>query len=233
MRYPGHADKKSFRIFLGISAVAYAALLIPLYVRDGALPRPGAAPSMVAASAIPQKLAPAEPAEPSAPSEPAEPVLEEPPPPTTAVFTVDRYDPSRDPAVDLEETLVRARDEEKHVLVLVGGAWCLWSRALEVYIRENEETAAALGRDYLVMKVNYSQANENRIFIESLEEIQAIPHFFVLDSEGNLLHSQATGPLEKGPAYNTEAVIAFLADWTPAKKTGELVKTAESGENDN
>ena len=41
-----------------------------------------------------------------------------------SVYFVGEYDPARDPAADLDEALLIAQEERKHVLLVVGGDWC-------------------------------------------------------------------------------------------------------------
>lgn len=65
------------------------------------------------------------------------------------------------------------------------------------------------------MKVNYSPENKNEEFLSNYPKIQGYPHFFVLDENGKLLHSQDTGKLEEGKNYNAQKFIDFLKLWTP------------------
>ena len=41
------------------------------------------------------------------------------------------------------------------------------------------------------------------------------PHFFVLDGQGKLLHSQDTAELEKGKSYRARRFKRFLTRWGP------------------
>jgi thioredoxin-related protein len=132
-------------------------------------------------------------------------------------FTVDVYDPKRNAEDDLTATLTKAKANGKHVLIQIGGDWCGWCHLMSKYFRENEKVASALSKDFLIVKVNYSEENKNEEFLGKFPRISAYPHLFVLDSDGKLLHSQNTADLEEGKGYNEEVVLAFLSKWAPQK----------------
>ncbi len=201
MDLPAHATVKSFRIFAGASAAALLALLIPLYVTGGALPR------SIEKTAAPAEISVAPAAESPAVVEPeARPVFE-------AVYTVDVFDPERDAEADLAMTVERAAAENKRILLEVGGDWCVWTRSMDVFLAENEAVATALGRDFLIMKVNYSQVNDNYEFLRKFIEVSTLPHYLILDPSGNLVHSQETGVFEKGNSYDEASLVAFFTEW--------------------
>jgi thiol:disulfide interchange protein len=136
---------------------------------------------------------------------------------STPVYTVDGYDPERNPAEDLKSAVTRAKKENKRVLVQVGGEWCGWCHRMTKYFADNEKVAAALARDYLILKVNYSEENRNEEFLKELPKIPGYPHLYVYDSSGKLLHSQGTAELEEGKSYSEEAVLKFLEKWAGEK----------------
>ena len=70
-------------------------------------------------------------------------------------------------------------------------------------------------RNFLVMKVNYSDENKNETLLGRFPEIPAYPHYFVLESDGTFLHSQGTGELEEGKSYDEDVFAAFLNRWKP------------------
>ena len=65
------------------------------------------------------------------------------------------------------------------------------------------------------MKVNMSDENDNAEFLSGYPQVPAYPHFFVLDQDGTLLHSQGTGKLEEGQGYDEDLFLAFLKTWSP------------------
>ena len=129
------------------------------------------------------------------------------------VYTVDSYDPKRDPAEDLKATIEKAKSQDKRILVKVGGQWCSWCHLMKKYFQDNPKVAKALADDYLIVLVNYSDDNKNEDFLGTYPKISGYPHLFVLDSDGKLLHSQDTVKLEKGKTYDERAMLTFLKKW--------------------
>ena len=63
------------------------------------------------------------------------------------------------------------------------------------------------------MKVNYSEENQNKEFLSQFPEVPGYPHWFVLDADGKLLHSQPTADLEAGDSYSLPAMLLFVDSW--------------------
>ena len=125
------------------------------------------------------------------------------------------FDPKRDPASDLEMAKVEAQRGGKRILLDVGGEWCSWCHILDKLVEEDAEIRSFRDANFVWMKVNYSEENENKAFLSAYPEIKGYPHLFVLDADGKLLHSQFTGDLEKGKGYDRKKFFAFLKDWAP------------------
>jgi thiol:disulfide interchange protein len=128
------------------------------------------------------------------------------------------FDPKRDPASDLEMAKVEAQRGGKRILLDVGGEWCSWCHILDKLVEEDAEIRSFRDANFVWMKVNYSEENQNKAFLSAYPAITGYPHLFVLDADGNLLHSQFTGDLEKGKGYDRKKFFAFLKDWAPAAK---------------
>jgi thioredoxin-related protein len=128
------------------------------------------------------------------------------------------FDPQRDPARDLETAKVEAQRGSKRILLDVGGEWCSWCHILDKLVEEDAEIRSFRDANFVWMKVNYSEENQNKAFLSAYPEIKGYPHLFVLDADGKLLHSQFTGDLEKGKGYDRKKFFAFLKDWAPAAK---------------
>jgi thioredoxin-related protein len=135
----------------------------------------------------------------------------------SSAYTVDVYDPKRSPEDDLKAAVAKAKPQGKHVLIQVGGDWCGWCHIMSKYFCENQKVAEALTKNFLIVKVKYSEENKNEEFLAKYPHIKGCPHLFVIDSEGKLLHSQNTADLEEGRGYNEDAVLSFLAKWAPKK----------------
>lgn len=135
------------------------------------------------------------------------------------VYSVAKYGPERDAEEDLTMTVRQATQDGKRILLQVGGDWCGWCLTMNAYFHENANVAQALSRDFIIMKVNYSDENQNKKFFKAYPEVRGYPHIFVLDSDGKLLHSQGTGVLEKGGSYSEEALLKFLSKWAPEQSS--------------
>ena len=126
-----------------------------------------------------------------------------------------QFDPARDPVADLETAKVEARRGGKRILLDVGGQWCSWCHLLDAFVVGDAEIRSFRDANYVWMKVNYSEDNENAAFLSRFPAITGYPHLFVLEADGQLLHSQFTGELEKGKGYDRGKFFAFLRQWAP------------------
>ena len=125
------------------------------------------------------------------------------------------YDPMKDPFNDLETAISKTTHSGQRIILEVGGEWCIWCHRLEEFINQNGELKEALHKNYVVVKVNYSEENKNEKFLSQYPKIDGYPHIFVLDADGSLLHSQNTGELEAGKGYDFDKVMTFIAMWKP------------------
>jgi thiol:disulfide interchange protein len=127
--------------------------------------------------------------------------------------TVPKFDPARDAAKDINETITAAKRTNRRVILDVGGEWCGWCHALDRYFVEHEDLRALRDQHYVWLKVNYSPENPNTAVLGRYPGINGYPHLFVLDQDGALVQSQDTSPLEEGPSYNYDRMKAFLLKW--------------------
>ena len=138
-----------------------------------------------------------------------------PPPPTTTGYKpVMVYDASRDPDKDLQDAIAEATRIHKRILMVVGGDWCVYCGMLDNAFDRYASLRKARDENYVTLKVNYSKENPNAIFFSKYPKIPDYPHFFVLDSKGELLHSEPTHHFEHGKTYNAGKIDAFLKKWS-------------------
>lgn len=120
------------------------------------------------------------------------------------------FDETRDPKKDLFDAVETARKENKIILMDVGGDWCIWCRKLDIVFHENEEIAQLLEKYYVILKVNYSKEQKNEDFLSKYPKIPGYPHFFVLNSQGELLLSHNPENFEIDKGYDISKIVEFL-----------------------
>jgi uncharacterized protein YyaL (SSP411 family) len=130
-------------------------------------------------------------------------------------FTV--YNPAADAISDVNEAVVRAKKEGKHVFLQIGGNWCKWCRMFYHFSNENEKVDSLFKADYIIVHINYSKENKNGELLKRLAFPQrfGFPVFVILDASGNRIHTQNTGYLEEGEGYNEKKVVEMLRQWNP------------------
>ncbi|MCY4058627.1 MAG: thioredoxin family protein [Gammaproteobacteria bacterium] len=130
-------------------------------------------------------------------------------------YSVSVYDRERDPNKDLEDTVARATKEDKRILLFVGGDWCGWCKVFERVVRDNESLYRAMGEAFVVMKVDHARWGRNGRFLRRYPKAPGFPHFYVLEKDGSLLHSQGSRELETEDesSYNPESVLLFIDHW--------------------
>ena len=128
------------------------------------------------------------------------------------------YDTLADARNDLRQAIQLAGQENKHVLVQVGGNWCPWCVRLHDFFLSETVIDSVLKADYVLVRINYSKENKNPETMALLEYPQrfGFPALVILDAEGNRLHTQNTAYLEQDKGYNAEKVKGFLLDWNRA-----------------
>lgn len=140
----------------------------------------------------------------------------------SAVFPT--FDPQRNAEKDIENAIAQATKERKRVLIDVGGEWCVWCRRLDSLFINTPELLNYLQQHYVVVKINVSKENRNERVLSRFPKIEGVPHLFVLESNGTLLHSQETGELELPPTfrrkgYDRAKMWEFLKQWSLPQKT--------------
>ena len=135
----------------------------------------------------------------------------------TVIHHQEEFDPKRDAAQDIRSAMVQAQKEHKHILLDVGGQWCIWCCMLDTLYMKNPDLSDYLYRHYIVVKVNVSKENKNTEVLSHYPEVAGYPHLFVLDKNGTF-ESQDTSELELpgGSAvrgHDKAKVFAFLRKW--------------------
>ncbi|MBN1144349.1 MAG: thioredoxin family protein [Bacteroidales bacterium] len=128
------------------------------------------------------------------------------------------YNPMADAKAELAASILQAKDQNKHVLVQVGGNWCPWCIRLHGFFKTEARIDSILNKDYVFVLVNYSKENKNPEALAFLGYPQrfGFPVLLVLDQNGHRLHTQDTGLLELDKGYDPEKIARFLLSWNVA-----------------
>jgi thiol:disulfide interchange protein len=129
----------------------------------------------------------------------------------------EKFDPLRNAAEDLKAAIAKAQKENKRIILDVGGEWCVWCVWMDKFFINNAELAKLRDENFVWLKINMSEENENKEFLSKYPAIEGYPHLFVLEKDGAFLHSQGTAELEEGKTYNIQRFTDFLKKWSPAK----------------
>jgi thiol:disulfide interchange protein len=128
---------------------------------------------------------------------------------------VHTYDPARNAEQDIDAAVREAGRAGKRVLLEVGGEWCIWCHTMDGFFEKNPELLSYREKNFVMLKVNFSEENKNERALSRYPQISGYPHIFVLDRDGKFLHSQDTGQLEEGKSYDLAKFMAFLKQWSP------------------
>ena len=129
------------------------------------------------------------------------------------------YDPSLDGWKQVETAATRAAEAHKQVLVIVGGNWCKWCRALDALTERDPGLHAELAGKFVVVHLNYSKDNKNPDAMEHLghPEKLGFPSLLVVSSRLEVLKAQPSDIFETGdpakPGHDPAKLLAFLERW--------------------
>lgn len=138
---------------------------------------------------------------------------------------VTKFDPARDGAADIQAAVNEATRTHKRVLVDVGGEWCIWCHRMDDFLTEHPSLLKLRDDNFVMVKVNFSEENKNEALIAKYGTVNGYPHIFVLEGDGNFLHSQDTGLLEDGKkSYNLAKYTAFLKTWSPKPNNNRRIR---------
>ena len=131
--------------------------------------------------------------------------------------SVKLYNPDADVASDITKSLVRAKAENKHLFIQIGGNRCPWCVKFHNFCKGNSSIDSLMNKSFVVLKVNYSKENKNLPALKKLGFPQrfGFPVFVILDQTGTRLHTQNSAYLEEGDSYSKKKVLEFLNNWTP------------------
>ncbi|NSL90035.1 DUF255 domain-containing protein [Chitinophaga sp. Mgbs1] len=128
------------------------------------------------------------------------------------------YNPAANAKADIAAAVKKAAAEKKHVLLQIGGNWCIWCKRLYKFVADDADLKAAADKNYVVYHLNYSKENKNLPILKELGYPQrfGFPVLVILDAQGNRLHTQNSGLLESADSYDKKKLMEFFKQWSPA-----------------
>ncbi|MGV2871121.1 thioredoxin family protein [Colwellia sp. E150_009] len=124
------------------------------------------------------------------------------------------YDDQRSPFTDAADALALAKATNRQVLIEIGGNWCSWCHKMDTFLSNNPDVYQTLHSNYVLLKINVSDSNENADFMASLPPVLGYPHMYVSNAHGKMLLSKDTAELLAGADYSKEYWLTFLNQWS-------------------
>lgn len=131
------------------------------------------------------------------------------------------YDDQRDPFKDANAALILAKKTNRNVLIEIGGNWCTWCHKMDAFLLQNPEIYQTLHNQYVLLKINVSDTNENADFMASLPPVLGYPHMYVSTADGKMLLSKDTAELLDEQGYSKNYWSAFLSEWAVKGSVGK------------
>src|SRR5262249_32314170 len=112
--------------------------------------------------------------------------------PTTAASKPSIYDKSADTAAQLAKSIEKAKQDDKRIVVMLGGDWCGWCHKLHELFTSDAEIRKILSYEYVLVMVDTTAPGAEELLGKckaalSKEELQktfGVPFLGVLDASG-------------------------------------------------
>jgi len=137
---------------------------------------------------------------------------------TTHAQETKLYNPNANAAKDIAAAILKAKAENKYVLLLAGGNWCSWCIAFDKFCKADAKIDSVIQSAFIAYHLNWSKENENKKLFAQYGYPQrfGFPVFIILDGNGNRIHTQNSEYLEDGnKSYERNKVQAFFEMWSP------------------
>ena len=130
--------------------------------------------------------------------------------------TAKLYNPNAIVEKDVAALLIKAKKENKNIMLQIGGNWCVWCYRFNDFVEKDKELKGLVDKNYVVYHLNHSKENTNYIYLKKLGFPQrfGFPVFVILDVKGNVIHTQDSVLLEEGQGYSKEKVKTFFQNWS-------------------
>jgi thioredoxin-related protein len=134
------------------------------------------------------------------------------------------YNPQADASKDIGQAIVKAKKENKFVLLQAGGNWCKWCLEFERFCKADTAIDSIMNASFVWYHLNYSRENRNKKLFAKYGYPQrfGFPVLIILNAKGERIHTQDSEYLEDGKkSYDREKLISFLKMWSPAALKAE------------
>lgn len=123
------------------------------------------------------------------------------------------YDPERNPFEDGRKALTLAKTTGRRVMIEVGGDWCVFCHIFDRFIKSDEEVAKRFFDTFVLLKVNYSDENENRKFLSNFKGINGYPYIFITENTGKVIYANDMREMTIKGKPNKQRLFSFLEKW--------------------
>lgn len=123
------------------------------------------------------------------------------------------FDDQRDPFKDAVAAIELAKKTDRNVLLKIGGNWCSWCKKMDAFLTENPDIYQSLHSEFVLLKINVSDSNENTEFMNGLPPVLGYPHMYVSTSAGKMVLSKDTAEFLNSGEYSREQWITFIDQW--------------------
>lgn len=125
------------------------------------------------------------------------------------------YDDKRDPFKDAIAAINLAKSTDRNVLIKIGGNWCSWCHKMDAFLKDNPDIYQSLHDEFVVLKVNVSDSNENDAFMKGLPPVLGYPHMYVSTATGKMVLSKDTAEFLEQGEYSRAQWLSFINKWKP------------------
>ncbi len=133
----------------------------------------------------------------------------------------DIYDINADASALITDAVAKAKTENKRVLALFGGNWCIWCQRLHRLMETDPAIAKFTADNYVVVMVDVGGRDKSGKSVSRNEAVVAkygvaafgYPALVVISNKDTPLVTYNSGLLEEGDHHSAEKVLAFLKAW--------------------